>query len=179
MSLPASRISVFAGEKFACIRIAGRGDFTNSIEFTTLVRELRAAGYSYFVVDLSECSFLDSTFLGALATLGLQLTEDNHDHCESGIQLLNANARIVDLLECLGVIHLFKLAEGPLVSPEPTQSLPHTATKPTKEEVTRACLEAHRTLMEINPANVPRFKDVAQFLAEDLRRIKAEKAEKA
>ena len=34
------------------------------------------------------------------------------------------------------------------------------------------------TLMEINPANVARFKDVAQFLAEDLRRIKEEKAGK-
>ena len=179
MSVPASRISVFAGEKFACIRITGRGDFTNSVEFTTVARELRSAGYNYFVVDLSECSFLDSTFLGALATLGLQLSEANNDHCDSGLELLNVNARISELLECLGVIHLFKLSQGPLVTTETTQSVPHTSAKPTKEEVTRACLEAHRTLMEINPANVARFKDVAQFLAEDLRRIKEEKAGKA
>src|SRR5580765_2816713 len=139
MSMPVPRISIFAGEKFACIKIAGRGDFTNSVEFTTLVNELRAAGYEYFVLDLSECSFLDSTFLGALATLGLQLTEGNDDPCKSGLELLNANARIAESLECLGVIHLFKLSEGPLVTPEPTQSVPHTPARPTKEEVTRAC----------------------------------------
>src|SRR5437868_5256298 len=134
MSLPASRISVFAGEKFGCIKIAGRGDFTNSVEFTTVVRELRGAGFKYFVVDLAECSLLDSTFLGALATLGLQLSEANQDHCDSGVELLNANARIAELLECLGVIHLFKLSQGPLLLPEPTQSVPHTSAKPSKEE---------------------------------------------
>jgi anti-sigma B factor antagonist len=176
MSLPPSRISVFAGEKFACIKIAGRGEFTNSVEFSTVVRELRGAGYKYFVLDLSDCSFLDSTFLGALATLGLQLSEGNNDHCESGLELHNANARITESLECLGVIHLFKLSEGPRPTSEPTQRVAHTPARPTKEEVTRACLEAHQTLMEINPDNVARFKDVAQFLAEDLRRIKEEKA---
>ena len=41
----------------------------------------------------------------------------------------------------------------------------------TKEEVTRACLEAHQTLMNINPANVPKFKEVSQFLAEDLKKL--------
>jgi hypothetical protein len=39
-----------------------------------------------------------------------------------------------------------------------------------KSELGDACLEAHRTLMEINPANEARFKDVAQFLAEDIRK---------
>ena len=171
MSTPGPRISVLAGEKFACIRIAGRGDFTNSVEFTALVRELRQRGYQYFVMDLSECMLLDSTFLGVLATLGLQLSEAKRDQCEQGVELLNANARITELLECLGVIHLFKLNQGALVPPEPAETLPHKPAKPSKEEVTRACLEAHKALMEINPANVARFKDVAQFLAEDLKRI--------
>ena len=36
--------------------------------------------------------------------------------------------------------------------------------------MTRNCLEAHETLMEINPANVNKFKDVTRFLAEDLKR---------
>jgi hypothetical protein len=43
---------------------------------------------------------------------------------------------------------------------------------PTQEEVTRNCLEAHRTLMDIHPENVARFKDVAAFLAEDLKKLK-------
>jgi len=36
--------------------------------------------------------------------------------------------------------------------------------------LTEASLEAHKLLMEVNPDNVPKFKDVAQFLAEDMER---------
>jgi anti-anti-sigma regulatory factor len=168
MSVPISRLMVLAGEKFACIRITGKGDFTNSVEFTTLVRELRQKGYGFFVLDLSECALLDSTFLGALAGFGLKLSETEQEHCDQGIELLNPNAGIVESLETIGVSHLFKVTHGSFTPAEP---LAHTPIKPSKEETTRACLEAHRTLMEINPANVARFKDVAQFLAEDLKKL--------
>lgn len=175
MSPPGSRMLVLAGEKFACVKIVGRGDFTNSVEFTTVIRELRQMGLHYFVLDLSECILMDSTFLGVLAGLGLQIAQGQGDHCDEGLELLNTNARITELLECLGVIQLFKMKQGEVNNLEQTQSVPHTAAKATKEETTRACLEAHRTLMDVNPANVAKFKDVAQFLAEDLKRIKAEK----
>ena len=39
-----------------------------------------------------------------------------------------------------------------------------------KRELAEASLEAHRTLMHLNPENVPRFKDVTKFLEEDLGR---------
>jgi hypothetical protein len=42
---------------------------------------------------------------------------------------------------------------------------------PTHEQITRTSLEAHKTLMEITPENVARFKDVTQFLAEDLQNL--------
>ena len=34
-----------------------------------------------------------------------------------------------------------------------------------------ACLKAHQTLIALNPVNAQEFKDVAQFLAEDLQRL--------
>jgi hypothetical protein len=49
------------------------------------------------------------------------------------------------------------------------------SSNPTHEEITRTSLEAHQTLMEVNPENVARFKDVTQFLAEDLRSIEKRK----
>ena len=36
--------------------------------------------------------------------------------------------------------------------------------------MTRTCIEAHQTLMDISPANVAKFKDVTQFLAEGLKK---------
>src|SRR6516162_3767117 len=172
MSTPPARMSVMVGEHFACIKITGRANFTSSIDFRTLITELRQKGFTYFVLDLSECQLMDSTFLGVLSGFGLKMSQ-MQGACGPPIELLNPNARIIDLLESLGVLYLFRLTEGPLCPPEPLQSHQHNPTNPTREEVTRACIEAHEKLMEINPANVPKFKEVTQFLAEDLKKLKA------
>jgi anti-anti-sigma regulatory factor len=159
------------GEKFACIRIIGRANFSSSIDFKTLINELRQTGFEYFVLELSECVLMDSTFLGVLAGFGLKLNQP--DGGKPAIELLNPTPRITELLENLGVLHLFKLIQGPIAtSCEPAWE--HNAAAPSKEQVTLACLEAHHTLMEINPENVARFKDVAAFLAEDLKKLKGE-----
>jgi len=124
------------------------------------------------VLDLSECALMDSTFLGVLAGFGLKMSDSQKDPCKQGIELLNPNARISELLESLGILHLFKVSEGPLKLPDQTEVRTLTPAAPSKEEVTRACLEAHQTLMEINPQNVSKFKEVTAFLAEDLKNLK-------
>jgi len=163
---------VFAGEHFACIKIEGRANFTSSIDFRTLVNELLKKNYRYFVLDLSECTLMDSTFLGVLAGFGLKGSVAKPEPGNIAIELLNPNERIMELLESLGVLHLFKVAQGPAQS-ETVDSSAMTPACPTKEEVTRACLEAHQTLMGLNPQNAAKFKDVAAFLAEDLRKGKS------
>jgi len=166
-------MSVLIGEKFACIRITGRANFSSSIDFKTLVHELRLRGFCCFVLDLSECILMDSTFLGVLAGFGLKMSGAGKDQGNSAIELLNPNERITELLENLGVLHLFKLSEGPLPVPEHTDTLTAGPAQPNKEEMTRACLEAHETLMAINPDNAAKFKEVAAFLAEDLKKLKS------
>jgi hypothetical protein len=42
-------------------------------------------------------------------------------------------------------------------------------------ENTRNCLEAHKLLMDMDPANVDKFKDVTAFLEQDLQRQEATK----
>jgi anti-anti-sigma regulatory factor len=174
MNPPSAKLLVWAGEQCACIRIIGRANFTSSIDFKTLIDQFRQQGCNYFVLDLAECALMDSTFLGVLAGYGLKLSAGNGDRGRHGIELLNPNARITELLDTLGVLHLFKLTRGSVALPEQTESRPHTPASPTQAEVTRTCLEAHLTLMDISPANAARFKDVAQFLAEGLKKPKSE-----
>jgi anti-anti-sigma regulatory factor len=172
MSTTSAKLLVLVGERFACVKINGRANFTSSIDFKTLIEELRRKGYDYFVLDLSECVLMDSTFLGVLAGFGLKMRGPQKDTCDDAIELLNPNPRIVELLENLGVLQLFKLSQGPLRPCQPTDApLPPTPV-PSHEEAARACLEAHQVLMDINPNNIPKFKDLAQFLAEDLKKIK-------
>jgi anti-sigma B factor antagonist len=163
----AASLSVWVSERDAWIRIGGRASFNNSVDFKTLITSLAQNGCSHFVLDLSECLLMDSTFLGVLAGLGLKYPHNGNDH--PAFELLNPNHRIADLLENLGVIHLFRIVHGE--SPRQSmQGVEHTAAQDDGTEVTRTCLEAHKTLMKINPGNVPKFKDVAEYLADDLRK---------
>lgn len=163
-------LSVFVGKHYACVKIAGRANFAFSPDFKTLLAELVQKGYGHFIIDLTECVLMDSTFLGILSGFGLKLNPSAApDKC--GIELLNPNPRVTELLENLGALHLFKLSTGPLKLPEDAESCVPESINPTHEQITRTSLEAHQTLMAVNPDNVARFKDVTQFLAEDLKNI--------
>ncbi len=165
-------MGVLVGEKFACVRIAGRANLTSSLDFKTLVSELRRKGYGYFVIDLSQCSLMDSTFLGVLAGFGLKMGGLQEEGRERAVELFNPNSRVTELLESLGVLHLFKLTQGSLEMPEATETEVQCPSGASREELARACLEAHQTLMRINPENASKFKDVSQFLAKDLQNLK-------
>jgi anti-anti-sigma factor len=164
-------MSVWAQDKVAWIRFEGRANFNSSIDFKALVNGLTDKGYSRFVLDLTECILMDSTFLGVLAGLGLKFSNTRNGNTIRTIELLNPNARIADLLENLGVEHLFKIVSGPELNTNRLAPVEQTPASRDRKEISRTCLEAHETLMQINPANVPKFKDVADFLAEDLKKM--------
>jgi anti-sigma B factor antagonist len=168
MNKPSATLMVALFDHAVCVRIAGRANFTSSLDLRKLVTELFDRGYRKFVLDLSECVLMDSTFLGVLAGIGLKFAGNGAANGE--VQLLNPNARIADLLENLGVAHLFKPCDIQVPGGD-FQAVASDADHASRVEVTRTCLEAHQTLMNVNPDNVRKFKDVAQFLAEDLKKL--------
>lgn len=170
MATTSASLSVLVGKNFACVKIAGRANFAFSPDFKTLLSELSGKGYAHFIIDLSECVLMDSTFLGILAGFGLKLNP-NGAPTARGIELHNANTRVAELLENLGALHLFKITEGPLQLPADVTACTPAPVNPTHEQITRTSLEAHETLMQMNPDNVARFKDVTQFLSEDLKSL--------
>jgi anti-sigma B factor antagonist len=170
MATLSANLSVLVGKNFACVKIAGRANFASSPDFKTLLEELAQKGYAHFIIDLSECVLMDSTFLGVLSGFGLKLNPLGVPDTSS-VELLNANARVAELLENLGAIRLFKVTEGALQLPDDVKTSTPESINPSREEITRTSLEAHQALMAVNPENVARFKDVTQFLAEDLKNL--------
>ena len=171
MSAPSAKMMVSVGDHSAFVQINGRANFTSSVDFKTLLDQLLQKGFTCFVLDLTECVLMDSTFLGVLAGFGLKFNSPQPDKIDRNIQLFNPNSRIYELLENLGVLHLFKVTEGNCNAPADPADV--QSTNASREQVTSTCLEAHKTLMNLNPENVTRFKDVTAFLAEDLKRMKA------
>ena len=170
MPTSSAKLLVLVGKEFACVKVSGRANFSFSPDFKGLLTGLAQKGYSHFIIDLSECVLMDSTFLGVLAGFGLKMNQAAAPN-QRGIELSNPNARITELLENLGALHLFKVITGALQLPDDVQTSAPESANPTHEEITRTCLEAHKTLMAVNPDNVARFKDVTQFLAEDLKAL--------
>jgi anti-sigma B factor antagonist len=168
MATSSAKMSVLACQDFVCVKIVGRANFTYGPDFKTLLTELVRKGCNHFIIDLSECALMDSTFLGILAGFGLKLNKaDAPDN--QGIELLNPNSRIADLLENLGALHLFKVTTGTLQLPGDVRVQTPDAANATRQQITRTCLEAHQSLVDANPDNAMRFKDVTRFLAEDLK----------
>ncbi len=168
--MPNANITVLVGKKTACLRIAGRANFASSPDFKTVLNELAAKGYKHFAIDLTECVLMDSTFLGVLCGFGMKLNPKGAAGCQ-GIELCNATARVAELLENLGAAHLFHMKSGAVELSSDAQPCQPESVNPSHEQITRTSLEAHQTLMAMNPENVARFKDVAQFLAEDLKAL--------
>lgn len=174
MSQSSANLLVAVFDQVACFKIKGRADFSSSVDLKKLISELWQRGYNRFIFQLCDCPMMDSTFLGMLAGIGLTFAAAQPAQ-EPPLELVNPNPRISEVLENLGVAHLFKITQ---VSPDMPNNFSPLSKSPetTRAEVARTCLEAHMTLMSIQPENAQKFKDVAQFLAEDLKRL--EMAEK-
>ena len=171
MSTPSAKIMVAVAEQSAWIQISGRANFTASVDFKTLVAELHRTGHQRFELDLTECVLMDSTFLGVLAGFGIRFGAARGGDATVTFELVNPNARVTELLASLGVAHLFKLSQHAPTAPAVAVVEAVITTTPPAETLARTCLEAHQTLMEIEPKNIPKFKDVAQFFAEDLKKL--------
>jgi hypothetical protein len=161
-------VAVCDQDHVVCIKVCGKADYTSTLDLRNRINDLWRQGYPRFVFELCDCVAMDSTFLGTLSGLGLEAREGE---TRKGplLELFNPAPRIAEVLENLGVAHLFTIINGTGPSPcnyEPLLKSPDV----TRADVTRNCLEAHKTLMDVNPDNVPKFKDVTQFLAEDLKR---------
>jgi anti-sigma B factor antagonist len=167
-----SKILVARSADLGFIKVVGRGSFQNSGCLKAFYQQLLKEGVSRFVVDLEACTYLDSTFLGILLGLGLKLKEAGNGL----LHILNANPRNLELLKNLGLDRLINIqgshdkgmSSSRLngVKDEHLEEMPCPV--PTRAEAAPTILEAHQNLMEFDPRNIPKFKDVVEFLREDL-----------
>jgi len=186
-----SKILVARSGDLGFVKVVGRGSFQNSGCLKAFYLQLLKEGVTRFVIDLGSCTYLDSTFLGILLGLGLKLRESG----KGLLNILNASSRNLELLRNLGLDRLIQLSGGTLpgdpasnvktapiappgngkgnaavdingVKEENLEEMPCPV--PTRAEAAPTILEAHEALMKFDPRNVPKFKDVVEFLREDL-----------
>ena len=108
MNQSTAKLMVAVYDRAVCVKIDGRADFTSSVDLKKLITELWQRGFNHFIFDLCACQMMDSTFLGMLAGVALDF-RNGQVASQENIELINVSKRISDVLENLGLAHLFKI----------------------------------------------------------------------
>jgi anti-sigma B factor antagonist len=164
-----SSIQVGVNGSVVWVRVAGRGSFLNSGSLKEFAREMVNRGYREFVFDLEECVMMDSTFMGTMAGIALRLKELG----EGSLHVIHCGERSRELLSGLGLDQIFDIKVDGVEAPACealTQTNGDPAEKSTtaKREQVGTMIEAHEALCQAAPKNLTRFKDVLEYLKQDL-----------
>lgn len=168
---PSPSILVGCNQKVVCIRVQGKGSFLNSAGVKTFATAMINRGHREFVVDLGNCPVMDSTFMGTLTGVALRLRELGH----GGLHVVNSNERNVDLLQGLGLDQILSLElNGHTVASNGESETQHSEhelpPEPLgKREMTENMIAAHEALVDADRQNLTKFKDVIDYLKQDLK----------
>lgn len=162
MTTPAA-ILVGTDNRTVLVRVEGKGSFLNSTGLKDFSKEMINRGFREFIMDLQSCPVMDSTFMGTMASIALRLRELG----QGQVRVVKLNQRNRDLLMNLGFDRLFCLEEqAPGIEENAaTMALNNGADKLAQAQT---MLEAHEACVEANPENAAKFKDVLEYLKQDL-----------
>jgi anti-anti-sigma regulatory factor len=163
-----SSLQVGVNGRAVWVRVEGKGSFLNSGSLKEFATQMVNRGYREFIMDLSNCVMMDSTFMGTMAGVALRLKELGHGH----LHVVHCGERSHDLLSGLGLDQIFEIHSNGAAAPEckmlSAETPSESADDPKKRETSEAMLHAHEALCEAAPENFLRFKDVLEYLKQDL-----------
>jgi len=147
------------------LRIQGKATYLNCAPVGHFFDKMIAEGARNFVVDLHDCQGMDSTFLGILASAGLELREQDPP---GELVLVRLSQRNRELVKNLGLHNIMVIDEGrnlpdvsgsehPLLKEENSRRKGETANS-------KMVLKAHKALGEVDESNKKKFQDVISFL---------------
>jgi anti-sigma B factor antagonist len=155
------------------VRVEGKGNFLNSGSLKEFAQEMVNRGYREFIIDLEHCAMMDSTFMGTMAAVALRLKELGQGH----LHVIHCGERSLQLLSGLGLDQIFDIRSNGAAAPkcQMMKENAHDGASAEKRERAETMLEAHEALCQAAPENLSRFKDVLDYLKQDLHQTTAGK----
>mgnify|MGYP000867570476 CR=1 FL=1 len=168
LSDPSILCTEIVGDDVAVVRVVGRGTFLNSVALAQFADHLqsREGDTHKFVVDLTDCPTMDSTFMGTLAKITIRQTQRNNGK----LIVCNANEHNRRLLKTLGLSHVMDLRQKAPDEIKGEELKLHAAdTHPvTRLERILHMIEAHEKLVDLETENEVRFSNVLKYLRQSL-----------
>ena len=154
------------------IEVLGPGTMNTAPILKDISYAMIGEGKDTIFLNMEQCDYMDSTFMGVLAGLSGRLARKGAE-----FTLVNLDRKNLQLLQTLGIDQVLKY-----LTVEETEASCVCSTKggavdlsePEEDKLATAetMLKAHQTLAELNDENVDRFKNVISFLEQDVRKLK-------
>lgn len=160
-----SSILVRKANDSGIIRVIGKGSFKNARHVKSFTSQATALGIHSFIFDLEQCSHMDSTFMGTLAGLAIELKKKS----APPPSIYNISPRNLELLQTLGLDRLLKINDQSTdLSTNSFHAINDNLKKADQDDISQNMLEAHEALIEANSENASKFEDVIHFLKNKL-----------
>lgn len=165
--MPDSSGTIFATleSRTAVVRVRGRAQAHQCPAFRRFAEQALSGQAARLQVDLSECDYFDSTFLGTL----LQLRRTPGQDGGSVLSLVAPSEQCLQILRQMGVTPLFRIDPGgpadddsqwdPLAEEQPGQC---------GLDFKRNVVEAHQELAEVDGPMQDKYRVIAEIAAQDL-----------
>ncbi len=139
----------------AFLTVIGKAGYLNCMHAGEFFKTVAEKGCKHLVIDLKQCTGMDSTFLGAITGVALKLRKNGGE-----VSLLNLNERNAQVVENLGIDRIVKIGTSECGHGEDTE----IANGGVSSE---SILAAHENLVEADSENLKKFKDVISFLRKE------------
>lgn len=144
------------------VRVVGRASYLNCSPLNDFLKSMMAKDKKNFLVDFSQCTTMDSTFLGILAgsAIGVMAFDP-----PGVFAITNLKKRNRELVENLGLHKILEVVDSvDPVDPEVDMSVSLDPSGASSQVI----LEAHENLVQVDESNLEKFQDVLTFLRTEL-----------
>jgi anti-sigma B factor antagonist len=163
-------ISVGKFDDICWIRCQAKGSFLNSPVVKQWAEAQLVAGSKTFVMDLQDCTGMDSTFMGNLVDLAMKATSAG-----GGLQVAEGPQKCVDLLDGLGLSSLMEINPENARWEENKVSIRErlVVVESSGGDKAQHVYETHKKLCEADSNNEEKFSSVLDCLEAELFNKKA------
>ncbi|MGF1483438.1 MAG: STAS domain-containing protein [Opitutales bacterium] len=162
--MPDTRTPIFLIDAFAepaILRIEGKANYLNCTPVGPALSELVRKGKRTVAVDFGHCAGMDSTFLGILAGVAMQLRRADPP---GELLLCRMGERNRELVRNLGLHRIARVVDDPPLETDHSHDQALESKPLDHDAEARLVLDAHQNLIEADASNARRFQDVITFL---------------
>lgn len=159
-------IKIGYDNKCVYVDIKGEGTLKQSPNlkkfFNDVIDKFKGISDVEFIINMQECQYIDSTFIGLLLITDKKLKET----LGKSLKIFNPNNYTWEVLKQMGLENILTIVRGPLKFPEKMEEL--KIDNINKIELAMMMYMAHSELASLNEENKKKFEAAIEMLKKDI-----------